>query len=83
MDKNNKKFNFTDITLIAIGITTVLFIIAMIVTFWRFQLVPDTLINNYFKAIFGELSIAGILTWNKRKYNNTENDDEIYNHRAE
>lgn len=71
-----KKLNFTDYTLIAVGITTILFIIAMIVTFWRFQMIPETLVDNFFRALFGEVSIAGILTCNKRKYNNMNDIEE-------
>ena len=84
--KKKKNLNFTDIALIAVGITTVIFIITMIILFWRFQMVPDGLINNYFKAVFGEISIAGILTCNKRKYSQydtdeEETDDEDFNYR--
>ena len=83
MDEEKKKLNFTDYALIAVGVTTVLFIIAMIITFWKFQDIPDTLVNNFFRAIFGEISIAGILTCNKRKYNYTQYDNEEYYERSE
>lgn len=35
----------SNIVLLALGIFALAFIIAMIVTFWRFQTVPDTLIQ--------------------------------------
>lgn len=39
-------------------------------------MVPDGLINNYFRAVFGEISIAGILTCNKRRYNKYDTGDD-------
>ena len=36
----------TNIVLIALGLFLLAFVAAMLITFWRFQMVPDTLIDK-------------------------------------
>ena len=48
-----------DLILAIVGVLTVAFMIAMIVTFWRFAMVPDTLIQCYFGMVAGECGIMG------------------------
>lgn len=36
----------TNIVLIALGLFLLAFVVAMMITFWRFQAVPDTLIDK-------------------------------------
>ena len=36
----------TNIVLIALGLFLLAFVVAMLITFWRFQAVPDTLIDK-------------------------------------
>ena len=59
--KNKKKMNKIDKILICVLLTTVLFIVAMIYLYVKFQSVPDSLVVGYFGAVFGEVSICGVI----------------------
>ena len=54
-DKKIKEpLNTSTKILILLGITTLIFIIAMIVIFCMYQMVPDVLIERYFTCVVGE-----------------------------
>lgn len=48
-----------DIILLVVGVLLIAFVVAMIVTFWRFGTVPDTLITCFFGAVASECGIMG------------------------
>lgn len=63
--------------LIVLSVFIFLFIIAMIVTYWKFQMVPDTLIQYTLGAGGVEcLLLAGIKISKVIKGEKTEDDDE-------
>ena len=54
-DKKIKEpLNTSTKILILLGITTLIFIIAMIIIFCIYQMVPDVLIERYFTCVVGE-----------------------------
>lgn len=63
-----KRLNKSDIILIAMGITLVIFIITMIIIYCFFQSVPDTLIVSVFAIFTGECGIMGMLKHSDNKY---------------
>ncbi len=56
--KERKTFN---VVLIAIGLTTLVFITAMVWLFVRYQAIPDTLVERYFTCVVGELGVMGVI----------------------
>lgn len=71
-----KKTGTMDVILIIVGIAMLIFTIAMIWIFVVFGSVPDTLITCVFAFLGGECGVMGWIQTNKKKYNNTEKDDE-------
>ncbi len=71
-----KKIKTMDVILIIVGIAMLIFTIAMIWIFVVFGSVPDTLITCVFAFLGGECGVMGWIQTNKKKYNNTEKDDE-------
>lgn len=59
--KNKKGVKTLTIVLIILGITTILFTVSMIVLFYKFQSIPDTLCERFFTCVVGELGIAGLI----------------------
>lgn len=59
--KVKEPMRFSKKVIILMFATTLVFVITMIITFWRFQTVPDILIEQFF-AFFGiEGSAMGII----------------------
>lgn len=85
--KAKKSLNTSTKILILLGITTLIFIIAMIIIFCIYQMVPDVLIERYFTCIVGEGGFLMIIkvvktVVEKRKdslqdIDNLINDDEL------
>lgn len=48
-----------DFILIIVGVLLIAFTVVMIITFWRYAMVPDTLVACFFTAIAGECGIMG------------------------
>ncbi len=67
-----KKLNKIDVTLILVGITTVIFIAVMIWLYIKTGAVPDSLVAGYFAAVFGEVSICGWIKNIKEKAKKVE-----------
>lgn len=63
--KNKRKTSKYIIT--ALLLTALLFTVAMIWLFYKFQSIPDTLVVSFFGAIFGELSVLGMIRTAKVK----------------
>lgn len=59
--------NGLDKTLIFIAIIDTLFVIAMIVTFWFYQSIPDSLVIAVFGATFGECGCCSYIWKLKRE----------------
>lgn len=70
-----KKRHTMDIILTLLGITTLAFIVTMIVIFCRIGSVPDTLIVSYFGAAFGEVSVMGWIKNVKEKHGGHKDDN--------
>ncbi len=71
-----EKTKTMDVILIIMGIATLIFTIAMIWIFVKTGAIPDTLCNCFFAFVGGECGVMGWIQTNKKKYNNTEKDDE-------
>ncbi len=56
-----------DVALIVVAAFFVAFTTAMIVTFWRFQMVPDTLIASFYASCGIELVMAAWIETKKKK----------------
>lgn len=56
-----------DVALIVVAAFFVMFTTAMIVTFWRFQMVPDTLIASFYASCGIELVMAAWIETKKKK----------------
>lgn len=54
-----------DLILIIIGILLIAFTVVMIITFWRFAMVPDMLITCFFTAMASECGIMGWIKTSK------------------
>lgn len=48
-----------DFILIIIGILLIAFTVTMIVTFWRYAMIPDTLVTCFYSSLAGECGIMG------------------------
>lgn len=59
--KNKKGIKTLSIVLIILGVTTILFTASMILLFYKFQSIPDTLCERFFTCVVGELGIAGLI----------------------
>lgn len=62
------KIKTLDVVLAVVAILLVAFIVAMIVTFWKFQSVPDTLVVAVLGTGGSELVLSAIITIVKKKY---------------
>lgn len=60
--KCKKKIKTMDFILILLAIMTLLFTITMMVFFYKFQMIPDTLCTCWFAAVVGE---CGGMSWIK------------------
>lgn len=67
MMENKKKLNTLDKILLLVGVTTLLFVITMIVVFCFKDSVPDTLIVAWFGATFGEAGCCTFIWKSKLK----------------
>lgn len=56
-----------DVALIVVAAFFVAFTTAMILTFWRFQMVPDTLIASFYASCGIELVMAAWIETKKKK----------------
>ena len=61
MKPTKKERKTLNVVLIAIGLTTLVFIAAMIWLFVRYQAIPDTLVERYFTCVVGELGVMGVI----------------------
>ena len=59
--KDKKGIKTLTIILMVVGVLTILFTISMVVLFYKFQSIPDTLCERFFTCIVGELGIAGVI----------------------
>lgn len=83
-DKKTKEpLNTSTKILILLGVTTLIFIIAMIIIFCMYQMVPDVLIERYFTCIVGEggflMIIKVVKTVVEKKKDNLEDIEELIN----
>lgn len=62
-----KHIKALDVALIVVAAFFVAFTTAMIVTFWRFQMVPDTLIASFYAPCGIELVMAAWIETKKKK----------------
>lgn len=79
--RDKPRVNKLDIFLLAILITTLIFIAVMTATFWRFQAVPDSLVAGFFAMVGGECGILGWIKSSKerRRERGYELEDREYN----
>lgn len=83
-----KTIKALDLILIIVGVSTFAFTIIMLMFFYLFQAIPDTLCERFFTVIVGELGITGVIKIVKIIFDNkntTEiisenNDDEDNNY---
>jgi hypothetical protein len=83
-DKKIKKpLNTSTKILILLGITTLIFMIAMIIIFCMYQMVPDVLIERYFTCVVGEggflMIIKVVKTVVEKKKDNLEDIEKLIN----
>jgi hypothetical protein len=83
-DKKIKEpLNTSTKILILLGITTLIFIIAMIIIFCMYQMVPDVLIERYFTCVVGEggflMIIKVVKTVVEKKKDNLEDIEKLIN----
>lgn len=57
-----------DFILVIVGVLLIAFTVTMIITFWRFAMVPDTLITCFFGALAGECGIMGWIKTSKVRH---------------
>lgn len=53
------KMKTMDLILIIVGVLLIAFTVVMIITFWRYAMIPDTLVTCFFGTIAGECGIMG------------------------
>lgn len=77
-----KTIKALDLILIIVGVSTFAFTIIMLMFFYLFQAIPDTLCERFFTVIVGELGITGVIKIVKIIFDNkniaeviSENDD--------
>ena len=70
--KRPKHIKALDVALIVVAAFFVMFTTAMIVTFWRFQMVPDTLIASFYASCGIELVMAAWIETKKKKDRNKD-----------
>ena len=70
-ERQKDSLNKMDKILLLLFITTVLFTASMVFLYYYHQSVPEPLIYSFFAALFGEISICGIVKSNNEK--NKEN----------
>lgn len=76
--RRRKKGKTSDVILLAMGICTAAFVIAMIVTFWVKGSIPDTLVQCFFGGGGVEaLLLAGIKISKVRAGGGGESDEEV------
>ena len=61
MKPTKKERKILNTILLVIGITTVVFMAAMVWLFVRYQAIPDTLVERYFTCVVGELGVMGVI----------------------
>ena len=59
--ENKKNIKTLTIILMVVGILAILFTISMVILFYKFQSIPDTLCERFFTCVVGELGIAGVI----------------------
>ena len=59
--KDKKGIKTLTIILMVVGVLTILFTISMVVLFYKFQSIQDTLCERFFTCVVGELGIAGVI----------------------
>lgn len=74
--EEHKKTGTMDVILIVIGITTLVFTVAMIWIFIVYGAIPDTLCNCFFAFVGGECGIMGWIQNAKKKYKKSDDTDE-------
>lgn len=57
----------SNLILLILGVLIVTFIVTMIITFWRFQSVPDALITSFFICVGGECGVMGWIKTTKER----------------
>lgn len=65
--KNKKRLNGTDVALVICTILLILFVISMIVTFWKFQDIPSELCVTLIPSFMGEYGFCTIIYKSKQK----------------
>jgi len=70
------KIKTLDLILIVVAILLVAFIVAMIITFWKFQQIPDVLVTCVLGTGTAELLASAIITIVKKRCGVNENADE-------
>lgn len=59
--------NTIDKILLGCAIFILIFVITMVITFFIFQAIPDTLVESVFALFTGEAVITFVIWWIKRK----------------
>lgn len=66
--KRTKHIKALDVALIVVAAFFVAFTAAMIVTFWKHQMIPDTLVTCFYASCGIELVMAAWIETKKQKY---------------
>lgn len=74
--KPSKKLGTMNIILIIIGVSLLIFTVAMVVIFIRYNSVPDTLITYVFITLGGECGVLGWIKTTKEKSHINSDDKE-------
>ena len=70
--QDKKGLGMMDKVLIFVGALIIIFTVVMIVTFYRYGAIPDTLCTCVFTACTGEAGFMGIIQATKNKYQDRE-----------
>lgn len=74
MKKRRKHIKALDVALIVVAAFFVAFTVVMVVTFWRYQMVPDTLIASFYASCGIELIMAAWIETKKQKRKETRDE---------
>lgn len=78
MKKRRKHIKALDVALIVVAAFFVAFTAVMVVTFWQFQMIPDTLVASFYASCGIELIMAAwIETKKQQRKENTDEHSEM------
>lgn len=78
MKKRRKHIKALDVALVIVAAFFVAFTVVMVVTFWQFQMIPDTLVASFYASCGIELIMAAwIETKKQQRKENTDEHSEM------